>query len=173
MLFSIEPKSRREDLYDFDHELGMLVRFLRGSRLTLVTGLRRTGKTSLLKVALNEAGIDYVYVDVRLSMYAGYRDVIDLFVQALNELLRRRSSIRDRVINAFRGVEGLKVSINPPEISVRFRGKPRVSIADLLTRLNEIGEPMIIAIDEAQELRRVNWLRFDRLFAISLIIYRT
>ncbi len=24
---------------------------------------------------------------------------------------------------------------------------------------------MIIAIDEAQELRRVNWLRFDRLFA--------
>ncbi|WP_054844758.1 ATP-binding protein [Vulcanisaeta souniana] len=49
----------------FDHELGMLTRFLRGgSRLTLVTGLRRIGKTSLMRVTLNEAGIDHVYLDV-------------------------------------------------------------------------------------------------------------
>ncbi|GGI84761.1 hypothetical protein GCM10007112_22150 [Vulcanisaeta souniana JCM 11219] len=42
----------------------MLTRFLRGSRLTLVTGLRRIGKTSLMRVTLNEAGIDHVYLDV-------------------------------------------------------------------------------------------------------------
>ncbi|MGC9153928.1 MAG: hypothetical protein ACP5GY_09435 [Vulcanisaeta sp.] len=40
----------------------MLVKFLKGSRLTLVTGLRRTGKTSLMRVALNEASIDYIYL---------------------------------------------------------------------------------------------------------------
>ncbi|WP_460173450.1 AAA family ATPase [Vulcanisaeta sp. JCM 14467] len=165
MLFSIEPKSRREDLYDFDHELGMLIKFLRGSRLTLVTGLRRTGKTSLMRVALNEAGVDYVYVDVRLSLYANYRDVVELFIGAINDFLRRRSSIVDRIINAFKNVEGLRVSLNPPGISIKFRGGSRVNIADLLIGLNDIGEPVIIAIDEAQGLRRVNWLRFDRLFA--------
>ncbi|WP_054854408.1 ATP-binding protein [Vulcanisaeta distributa] len=165
MLFSIEPKSRREDLYNFNHELEMLVKFLRGSRLTLVTGLRRTGKTSLMRVALNEAGVDYIYLDVRFSAYTSYRDVLDLFVKALNDLLRRESSIMNKVINALKGIEGLKISLNPPEIAVKFRGKSRVSITDLLIRLNDIGEPVIIAIDEAQELRKVNWLRFDRLFA--------
>ena len=133
--------------------------------MTLVTDLRRTGKTSLMRVALNEAGVDYVYVDVRLSLYANYRDVVELFIGAINDFLRRRSSIVDRIINAFRNVEGLRVFLNPPGISVKFRGGSRVNIADLLIRLNDIGEPVIIAIDEAQRLRRVNWLRFDRLFA--------
>ena len=49
MLFSPEPKTRREDLYDFNRELSALVTALRAERLTLVTGLRRTGKTSLLQ----------------------------------------------------------------------------------------------------------------------------
>lgn len=104
MLFSIEPKSRREDLYNFNHELEMLVKFLRGSRLTLVTGLRRTGKTSLMRVALNEAGVDYIYLDVRFSAYTSYRDVLDLFVKALNDLLRRESSIMNKVINALKAL---------------------------------------------------------------------
>ncbi len=64
-----------------------------------------------------------------------------------------------------KNVEGLRVSLNPPGISIKFRGGSRVNIADLLIGLNDIGEPVIIAIDEAQGLRRVNWLRFDRLFA--------
>jgi len=55
MLFSPEPKTRRQDLYDFNRELSALVTALRAERLTLVTGLRRTGKTSLLRVALGEA----------------------------------------------------------------------------------------------------------------------
>ena len=79
--------------------------------MTLVTGLRRTGKTSLMRVTLNEAGVDYVYVDVRLGLYANYRDVVELFIGAINDFLRRRSSIVDRIINAFRNVEGLRVSL--------------------------------------------------------------
>ncbi|MGC9153929.1 MAG: AAA family ATPase [Vulcanisaeta sp.] len=104
-------------------------------------------------------------LDVRFSVYTSYRDVLDLFVKALNDLLCRESSIIDKIINALKGIEGLKISLNPPEIAVKFRGKPRVSITDLLTRLNDVGEPVVIAVDEAQELRKVNWLRFDRLFA--------
>jgi len=42
MLFSPEPKTRREDLYDFNRELSRLVTALRCNKLTLITGLRRT-----------------------------------------------------------------------------------------------------------------------------------
>jgi AAA+ ATPase superfamily predicted ATPase len=70
MLFSPEPKTSREDFYDFDRELSALVTALRAKRLTLVTGPRRTGKTSLLKVAPGKAGVTYIYIDVRLSLYA-------------------------------------------------------------------------------------------------------
>jgi hypothetical protein len=82
MLFSPEPKTRREDLYDFNRELSRLVTALRAERLTLVTGLRRTGKTSLLRVALGEAGVTHLYVDVRLSLYAGYRDIAEVFARS-------------------------------------------------------------------------------------------
>jgi len=167
MLFSPEPKTRRQDLYDFDRELSALVTALRAERLTLVTGLRRTGKTSLLRVALGEAGVTHLYVDVRLSLYAGYRDIVEVFARSLEDLLRREASLADRLREALRGLGGLEVSLGPPSVRVTFRGRGRLSLSDLFTRLNDLGEPMVVAVDEAQELRKANWLRFDRLFAYA------
>lgn len=58
MYFDETPKTNRLDLYNFDEPLHQLLRSLRdGTRLTTITGLRRTGKTSLLLTALNEAGL--------------------------------------------------------------------------------------------------------------------
>jgi hypothetical protein len=54
LLFDPRPKARGEDLYDFDAELGKLLRAL-GEPVVLVSGLRRTGKTSLVLTALNES----------------------------------------------------------------------------------------------------------------------
>jgi hypothetical protein len=42
MLFSSEPKTRREDLYDLDRELSRLIAALRDKKPTLITSLRRT-----------------------------------------------------------------------------------------------------------------------------------
>ena len=166
MLFSLEPKSRREDLFNFNYELANLTNALRGSgRLIAVTGLRRTGKTSLMRVALNGSGINYLYIDVRLSIYANYGDLVNLIAKSLNDFILKRTSMLGKVRDALKGLNGIEVSLNPPGIRVRFRGKGKLSISDLFVRLNEIGEPVIVAFDEAQELRRVNWLRFDRLFA--------
>ena len=130
MLFSPEPKMRREDLYDFNHELSRLVTALRAERLTLVTGLRRTGKTSLLRVALSEAGVTHLYVDVRLSLYAGYRDIAEVFARSLEDLLRRESSLADRLREALRGLGGLEVSLGPPSVRVTFRGRGGFAASD-------------------------------------------
>ena len=60
-------KEKRKDLYDFENELNRLLTFYRDklSRLIVIKGLRRTGKTSLLRVSLNEAKLGYVLIDMR------------------------------------------------------------------------------------------------------------
>jgi len=46
MPFSIKPKERRDKLYDFENELKELVKGIERSPITIVVGMRRTGKTS-------------------------------------------------------------------------------------------------------------------------------
>ena len=54
LLSDPRPKVSRRDLYDFDEELEALSKYLK-EPLTVVSGLRRTGKTSLVLTALNES----------------------------------------------------------------------------------------------------------------------
>jgi len=57
-------------------------------------------RTSLLRVALGEASVTYLYVDVRLSLYADYRDIAEVFARSLEDLLRREYSLADRLREA-------------------------------------------------------------------------
>lgn len=61
MLFDPAPKIRREDF--FDREIERVKSLL--SPITLVLGLRRTGKSSLIRISLEELGYPYIYVDLR------------------------------------------------------------------------------------------------------------
>ncbi|WP_054856973.1 ATP-binding protein [Vulcanisaeta sp. JCM 16159] len=65
MLFDTKPKTRRADLFDFEEEFGRFSRLINDSltRLIVVRGLRRTGKTSLVLTTLNELGMPYVFID--------------------------------------------------------------------------------------------------------------
>ncbi|AEA12790.1 ATPase [Thermoproteus uzoniensis 768-20] len=163
MLFSVEPKSRREDLYDFEYELSALERALRLGKLVVVLGLRRTGKTSLVKVGLSST--PHIYIDVRLSPYPAYRDILGLVEDAVNDFLRRESSLGERLAEAFRGVAGVEISWSPLRVFFKFGGGDRLRLGELFKAVDELGIPVVVAFDEAQELRRANWLRLDRLFA--------
>ncbi|BEP16844.1 ATP-binding protein [Pyrofollis japonicus] len=64
MLLDPAPKTKREELYGRDRELWQLSLIDRGAGpLVLVSGIRRIGKTSLVKVFLGERGDDHVFVD--------------------------------------------------------------------------------------------------------------
>ncbi len=66
MLFSLEPKVNRKDLYDRDRELNELREGVhRGNKLIAIYGIRRIGKTSLVKAFLSDLSYPYVLVDVR------------------------------------------------------------------------------------------------------------
>ncbi len=65
MLFDLRPKERREDLFDREEELGLLVRGLRDYPIVLVLGPRRVGKTSLIKVSMGMHSGRHTMLDVR------------------------------------------------------------------------------------------------------------
>ncbi len=147
MYFTPEPKTRREDFFDMEEALKDFQRYVRTSKLTLVTGLRRYGKTSLILTGLNEMGEDYVFMDCRL-LPAGMISIKDFLKLLVTQA-------RGRVRAALKRVE-----------EVRLAGlgvKVRPSYDTLLEALKSI-EGKVLVLDEAQELRRSKH-RFDRLLA--------
>ncbi|TDA32544.1 MAG: ATP-binding protein, partial [Hadesarchaea archaeon] len=66
MYFGDRPKVRTEDFYDREDELRKLVDSLRkGSALTVVKGLRRLGKSSLMLIGLSKLGSPHLLIDCR------------------------------------------------------------------------------------------------------------
>ncbi|WP_243680282.1 ATP-binding protein [Vulcanisaeta souniana] len=172
MLFDLEPKSRREDLYDFEAELRNLVNGIINDRITVIRGgLRRTGKTSLMRIALNEVGYPYIYLDVRFTGRPRQADLIELIRRGLEDFLARNKPIIDRIRDALSRIRWVRIGASPMHVEIKLGEFRRLSIGELLNAINdlgtELGKPVIIAIDEAQELSRVTWIDFNALLAYS------
>lgn len=152
MFFDPRPKTRVEDLYDFERELDMLERYL-GEPLIVVTGLRRTGKTSLILSALNKSGIPYVFFDLR-SVARSRRELYQLISSGLTDFLSRisgREKLYKTLLKFLKFVRGVTVSGVAVELSW---GLERPLLSEIFTVLNEVGEEhgikIIIVFDELQ-----------------------
>ena len=64
MLFDIKPKDNIKDLFGRENEILLLKRCVI-EPLTIIYGIRRTGKTSLLKSVLNSLEMPYIIIDIR------------------------------------------------------------------------------------------------------------
>ncbi len=172
MLFDLEPKSRREDLYDFKAELRNLVNGIINDKIIVIRGLRRTGKTSLMRVALNEVGYPYIYLDVRFTGRPRQADLIELIRRGLGgDFLAKNKPIIDRVRDVLSRIRWVRIGVSPMHVEIKLGEFRRLSIGELFDAINdlgtELGKPVIIAIDEAQELSRVTWINFNALLAYS------
>ncbi|MGC8542557.1 MAG: AAA family ATPase [Vulcanisaeta sp.] len=146
--------------------------------MIIVFGLRRMGKSSLIRAVLNEyAPNNYFYVDLRRfeeQGYVSYRDFVKVLEDAINERVRSR-----RLLRALSRIRG--VSISGFRVSFSW-GKDRVMLADVLDVLNDWagdeGLKAIIVLDEAQELIKAKGFSvlpvlayaYDNLRNLSLII---
>jgi AAA+ ATPase superfamily predicted ATPase len=165
-LFDLRPKTRREDLFDRERELELLHRGVeRGYPVIVVFGVRRVGKTSLLRVFLNE--VVGLYVDMRGVFRRG-----DLEVK-LTEAFESSLSRLRRFLEGVRGVE-----ISGLSVQVRWRGRDSLSLLGLLTEINKRRERFVIVLDEAQstrpplsyELKNAVAYSYDNLENITFII---
>ncbi|MCX8200809.1 MAG: ATP-binding protein [Candidatus Caldarchaeum sp.] len=153
MLFDVAPKDERTSLFGRDKELEKLLQSF-GSKapLILLLGMRRVGKTSLLKVALKEWGQPYLYLDLRALADGGFSKVV--FYRLLSDELTRVQSSWDRLRFFLQKVRGVQVAGISVELDWRRNG---MTISSLFRKIDEWleseGKNMAVAFDEAQLLR--------------------
>ena len=112
----------------------------RGDPLILVLGIRRIGKTSLLKSFLeNWTG---VYIDMR-----GVLRIADLY-ERISEGLSFGIRRLKRYLENIRGVRVLGL-----EVEVKWKGRDSISLSGLLEELDRFGERIVVIFDEVQWIR--------------------
>ncbi len=142
MLFDERPKERREDLYNREVEIEKIKESI-GRPLILVTGIRRIGKTSVIRVALNEIDETKIIVDVR-GLPENYSRL-----HLYSKLAEALSKTSNRILEALKHVRG--VSIMGLEVELTWRGRDMLTLPSLFDALDDIGA--VIVFDEAQNLR--------------------
>lgn len=161
MYFDPGVKEHKEDFFNFDKELNTLIKELnnQSARMIVIKGVRRTGKSSLIKVGLNASGLPYAILDARRFEYFSVDTLYDVLANSLSRLLETRRSV-SKYLKMVRGVSISGLSL---EFSFRSSG----TFTEVLEALNRWGEEsretVVLAFDEAQDFLR--FPRFDSLLA--------
>lgn len=170
MLFDPRPKERRNELFNREEELSSLERFVKsGSPLILSLGIRRIGKTSLVKVFISESKHPAIYVDVRKLSEYGYSKT-GLYSILSREFTRIKGRFAE-VVEYLKHIKGVVIG----EYGVVFDWKSReLSISSILESMNDYAEDkgvvFLVVIDEAQDLRFLRGYRrlnFRQILAYS------
>jgi hypothetical protein len=158
MYFDPRPKARKEDLYDREEELELLRRSVGSNPLTVVTGVRRLGKTSLLLVGLRD--IPHVILDTRGVNPNSRRDLVKRFESGINTFLRDNSRLRDSILRRLENIAGVQVMGSG--VTLRWK-RGRADLLSIAGVLEEQGA--VLAVDEVQNLRGVVGREFAELLA--------
>jgi hypothetical protein len=177
MYFDLEPKCRREDLYDFDEQFEKLLRLFREPRakapLITITGLRRTGKTSLIQTSLNESGLPHLTLNGRAFADVPVikrRSLLRVLESELNDVVEREKGWGKKFLEVLGGVRWLRVNSKPPWIHFEWeRPASDLDLLDIVLSFNRLAREnetkFIFVLDEAQEFRRLKGYSLQSLMA--------
>lgn len=171
MLFDERPKTRKEDFYDLEKAWTAITSAMRrGDPLILILGLRRTGKTSLLLTSLNTLNIPKIVIDLRTlgsQSYATKKDIYRLLENSVNTFLNEQKSRGQRLLEKLKVIKGIQAM--GTGVSLNWGGKESLDIADFFEALNDWaskeGQRVVVALDEAQELKKVQGLSMSKILA--------
>ncbi|MEM1608228.1 MAG: ATP-binding protein [Ignisphaera sp.] len=163
MPFFERPVERPEELFDREKEFEDLRRRVASHAITVVVGVRRVGKTSLVRASTFD--LPRIYLDVRKfeeSRYITY----GMFLEELKKSLNSFVSLDKRIVDYLKTVRGVRIF----EFGVEFsldRSRPLLtSILESLDRwAGDRGKRLVIVVDEAQELIKMKG--YDVLPAIA------
>ncbi len=161
MYFDPQPKTKKEDLFGLNFTLQQLVQHLQdqSTRLVIIKGLRRTGKTSLLNVALQESKLQYVKIDVRDAPFYQRQEFFRFLVERIREQLGE--SFWDKVVRAISGVE---LTYDRFSVSITLSREENFMLffRALNQQLEKQKRQFLFALDEAQLLKEI---KFDYILA--------
>ena len=151
MYFSLEVKETKKDLFNFERELETLVREIRDplTRMIVIKGVRRTGKSSLLRVGVAESGLPFIRMDVREIEPLTTSEVYELFASSLSRSIEKFKAVK----SILRRISGITVA----ETKVDFASRKKSTLLEILDKLHKLGKEkkrfVVLAIDEAQRLK--------------------
>jgi len=161
MYFQLGIKESKKDFFNFEVELEGLVRESKEpeTRMIVVKGIRRTGKSSLLRVGLAESRLPHLLLDARAFGPFSPDQLYDIMASSLSKLATKYRVLE----NLLQNVRGISVS----GVTVNFTAKSRPMLLGVLEKLSRWGEstgkPVVLVLDEAQEF--MLFPKFDSLLA--------
>ncbi|MBD3207439.1 AAA family ATPase [Candidatus Bathyarchaeota archaeon] len=152
MLFDPSPKISKRDFYDRESELEKFRDSIEYTSLVVIQGLRRSGKTSFMNVALRESNLPYIILDMRgLPFNPSQSDLLRRTEAAFNQLEEKWISQLQSALMRIKGV-----SILGSSISLDW-SREGVDLSTLFDRINSWAEEkntkFLLAFDEIQLIR--------------------
>ena len=143
-MFDLHPKEDRKELFGRDKEIDYAISQLLSKNWLTIGGQREIGKTSLMKVIINEMKKNYgfkgIYVNLR-----GVRNLSSLLKVILSEINNSKPSFKVAVkLNFIIGSAGIELK----------RGAKVVN--SLIELFNSIEEDAVIGLDEIQEVSQAS-----------------
>ena len=168
-VFLSHPISNRRDLFGRTDSIDQLEKSLSDTeRLIIITGLRKVGKTSLIKSVLSDH--EYcIFIDTRNTASTENADknsILNLFHTAINDFLKTNEKLREfnEHLKSITGVKMFGVGVDVDVIK-HFDDKLFKIFKELDTWANKKDKTVIIVIDEVQALLRTPEFDITALFA--------
>ncbi len=178
MLFRLGVKSSIDEFYNYRSELSLFIDGISDNitRLIVVKGIRRIGKSSLVRVGCNVSSSNCIFVDVRAYGFLSVDRFYELLSNALTDFIRRSSGFSSRITDALSRVKGISVSRLSIEIADR---RPSI-LVEILSSINkwagDEGIYVVVVFDEAQDLvfirgfRKVLAYIYDYLERVKIVL---
>lgn len=129
------------------------------TRMALIKGLRRTGKTSLLNVVLAESGLAYAKIDVREGPYYDQQAFLAFFVSKIKARLGKTAW--DRVRDQIKSIEFSYGELSATVLLAKEENL-HLFFQSLEKDLKKNATTFVLAFDEVQLLKKI---KFDYILA--------
>ena len=157
--FIIKGYLSKEYFCDREKELNILLRNSQNGSNTTLISPRKMGKSGLIFRFFEDLEVEKplqsIYVDIYSSR--SLKDFIKLMAEAILQKFPEKSAIGKKFMKLLKGLRPL-ISFNPltgvPQIQIEFQSSQEINytLQGLFTFLEEQNTPIIIAIDEFQQI---------------------
>lgn len=174
-LFDPGPIRNRSLLFGRDTDYKKLETAINdNSRLIVIVGLRRVGKTSLIKSLVATGSYYYIYVDLRetgVDEELTKHEIMDFFRIALEKFLE--NNVDKTLLSALNKVQGIKIGGHAygigGNVTIQKFDHDKLNLSELFTRLNDWAtkknKNILLIVDEAHEFSKVKNFNMAKIFA--------
>ncbi|MFO7755439.1 MAG: ATP-binding protein [Bacteroidales bacterium] len=141
---------------DRENEMDRLKSNILGGNSTTLVALRRLGKTALIKHLFHHLGSDYIIIYLDILPTESLNDLLNRFSTAISSTYPESSRMGKKIWNLIRSLRPVityDALSGMPQVSIKATpDESRSTIAELLSFLEKQSKPVVIAIDEFQQI---------------------